>query len=169
MFTLGSLIVNDPGSFYVESVAAARTLGRRAVLLAGDAATGATPGLLGDDVHVCAYAPHSLLFPRAAAVVHHGGIGTLAQALRSGRPELVVPFFADQIDNADRARRLNVARVLAPRRYTAAGAAANLRLLLEGSAYHEAAAAVQARLADEDGAKAAARYVIDRLDRGAGG
>ena len=48
------------------------------------------------------YAPFSLLFPRAAAIVHHGGIGTTGQAMRSGRPSLVMPCAWDQPDNAER-------------------------------------------------------------------
>jgi spore coat polysaccharide biosynthesis predicted glycosyltransferase SpsG len=46
--------------------------------------------------------------PRASVVVHQGGIGTTAEALRSGRPMLVVPFAHDQYDNAERVRRLGV-------------------------------------------------------------
>ena len=55
-------------------------------------------------------APHAALFPRAALVVHHGGIGTLGQALRAGRPMLVVPWSHDQPDNASRVARLGVGR-----------------------------------------------------------
>ena len=51
-------------------------------------------------------------FPRAAAIVHQGGAGTLAQALRAGRPMLVVPHAHDQPDNAFRVVRLGVARIV---------------------------------------------------------
>ena len=63
------------------------------------------------------YAPFSLLFPRAAAIVHHGGIGTTGQAMRSGRPSLVMPCAWDQPDNAERAARLGIARTIARNRY----------------------------------------------------
>jgi UDP:flavonoid glycosyltransferase YjiC (YdhE family) len=177
VFTLGSLIVNNPGSFYRESVLAARRLRRRAVLLIGARATpnGAPvsaarldaqlEALVAGDPEVCVmpYAPHSLLFPRAAAVGHHGGIGTLAQGLRSGRPQLVVPFFADQQDNAARAVRIGLARTLAPARYTAMSAAAELAALLRDARYGARAAEVSARLAGEDGAALAADFVLDAL------
>jgi UDP:flavonoid glycosyltransferase YjiC (YdhE family) len=163
VFTLGSLIVHEPGSFYRESVAAARLLGRRAVLLVGESGAAAVADLAGPEVFIATYAPHSLLFPRAAVVIHHGGIGTLAQGLRSGRPALVVPFFADQLDNADRARRLGVARVLRPARYRAASATEALQGLLQDPAYAAAAATVRARLAGEDGAREAAAFIRDRL------
>lgn len=159
VFTLGSLIVNSPGSFYRESLLAARQLGRRAVLLVGDSGFEESAA----DVHVSDYAPHSLLFPHAAAVVHHGGIGTLAQALRTGRPQLVVPFFADQADNAARAVRIGVARGLTPRDYCAASAARELGLLLSDGSHASRAADIRARLAAEHGAEAAADVVADRL------
>jgi UDP:flavonoid glycosyltransferase YjiC (YdhE family) len=185
VFTLGSLIVNNPGSFYRESVLAARRLQRRAVLLVGErVAPNATPpadayatarpdgapnaqldGAIANDPNICvaAYAPHSLLFPRAAAVVHQGGIGTLAQGLRSGRPQLVVPFFADQQDNAARAVRIGLARSLAPTRYTASSAAAELASLLTNPAYAARATAIGSRLAGEDGAAVAADFVLNAV------
>lgn len=170
VFTLGSLVVNSPGSFYRDSLAAARRLDMRAVLLVGEgalaqecAAAAHADGAPATDVCICAYAPHSLLFPRAAAIVHQGGIGTLAQALRSGRPQLVVPFYADQLDNAARARRLGVARVLAPGRYTAASAAAELRLLLDTPGLELRASRVGGIVAREDGAARGAAVVWDRL------
>ena len=72
------------------------------------------------------YAPFSELFPRAAAVVHAGGIGTTGLAMHAGRPMLVVPHAHDQPDNAHRLARLGIARVLWPRRYTPARVAVNV-------------------------------------------
>jgi UDP:flavonoid glycosyltransferase YjiC (YdhE family) len=164
VFTLGSLIVNSPGSFYRESQAAARALGRRAVLLVGEHATADTAELRSADVYVCAYAPHSLLFPRAEVIVHQGGVGTLAQALRGGRPQLIVPFFADQWDNAARAVNLGVARSMAPARYHAGSAAADLAALMSGAAYVSRAAQVRAHLAGEHGAARAALIVLNQLE-----
>jgi UDP:flavonoid glycosyltransferase YjiC (YdhE family) len=152
VFTLGSLIVHSPGSFYRESVQAARELGLRAVLLVGEDAVPAYADAASAAVHVCGYAPHSLLFPRAAAIVHQGGIGTLAQALRSGRPQLIVPFYADQLDNAARARRLGVARMVAPRHYAARTAVRELGLLMRLPDHRARAVLVGQRLAHEHGA-----------------
>jgi rhamnosyltransferase subunit B len=163
VFTLGSLIVNSPGQFYRESLAASRLLGERAVLLVGESADISALGVAGKDVHVCAYAPHSLLFPRGLAVVHQGGVGTLAQALRSGRPQLIVPFYGDQTDNAARAVRLGVARSLKPRRYGARTAAGELAALVSVERYRLRAADVRGVLAAENGAARAAAVVIDRL------
>jgi UDP:flavonoid glycosyltransferase YjiC (YdhE family) len=163
VFTLGSLIVHSPGAFYRDSLSAARRLGRRAVLLVGDEGLALHAHLTAADVHVAAYAPHSLLFPRAAAIVHQGGIGTLAQALRAGRPHLVVPFYADQLDNAVRARRLGVARVLRPRGYGTESAARELAVLLNDPEYGLRAGEVGRRLGLENGAADAATFIIERM------
>jgi rhamnosyltransferase subunit B len=165
VFTVGSLIVNSPGSFYRESLRAARTVKRRAVLLVGEQGLGEFAHMGSAEVFVCAYAPHSLLFPRAAAIVHHGGIGTLAQALRSGRPQLIVPYFADQPDNAARTARLGVGRISSPRSYNGASASRDLDRLLDDARYLARAREVAESLAGEDGAAQAARIVLDRLEQ----
>ena len=164
VFTLGSLIVNSPGAFFRESVAAARALGMRAVLLVGEGPPEEFAASRDAGLYVCRYAPHSLLFPEAAVVTHQGGIGTLAQAMRSGRPQLVVPFYADQLDNAVRAERLGVARRLSPRHYTGRAAAQALGRLMSHEPYGARAAEIRERLAGEDGAARTARAVMDRLD-----
>jgi rhamnosyltransferase subunit B len=164
VFTLGSLIVNSPGRFYGHGARAARNLRMRAVLLAGEQGCGELAHLQSADVFIAAYAPHSVLFPRAAAIIHHGGIGTLAQALRSGHPQLIVPYFADQPDNAARARRLGVARILPPRRFSASAASRHLARLLGGGRYLEQARIIGKSLSAEDGAARAARIVLDRLE-----
>ena len=155
VFTLGSSAVMAAGRFYEESVEAARRLGRRAVLLAGpdraaQLATSLPPGMLAVDA-----APHSLLMPRAAAIVQQCGIGTLAQALRAGRPILGVPFAHDQPDNAWRATRLGVARTIPAQRYDARRAQRELGHLLEHRPYAARADAVGQRVREEDGAASA--------------
>jgi UDP:flavonoid glycosyltransferase YjiC (YdhE family) len=164
VFTLGSSAVLASGAFYDESAAAARRLGRRAVLLAGPDGVKRLAGALPPEVLVVDAAPHSRLFPRALAIVHQGGIGTLGQALRSGRPMLVVPFAHDQPDNAFRARALGVARIVYPREYRAARAAAELECLIEDAAYERAAREVGAASRAEDG-PGVASDAIDRYTR----
>jgi UDP:flavonoid glycosyltransferase YjiC (YdhE family) len=66
-------------------------------------------------VRQCEYAPFGKLFPRCSAVVHHGGVGTTAQALAAGIPQLILPMAWDQPDNATRVRRLGVGDWLSPK------------------------------------------------------
>ncbi|HEY7790714.1 MAG TPA: glycosyltransferase [Vicinamibacterales bacterium] len=103
--------------FFSAAVAAARRLGRRAVLVTPYDEQVPAPlphGML----HVVA-APFSTLFPRCAAIIHHGGIGTSAQGLAAGIPQIVSPFSFDQPDNASHLVRLGVGRVVIPSRFTA--------------------------------------------------
>ena len=135
VFTLGSFAVHAPGSFFTCSIAIARKLKHRAILLTG-ADLGLPPS---SDVLVRNYLPHSLIFPRAAGIVHHGGMGTTAQALRAGKPQLAVPHFGDQFDNASRLKRLGVADITSPKRYAAEGEAKLARLLSDGVVQQKAA------------------------------
>jgi UDP:flavonoid glycosyltransferase YjiC (YdhE family) len=154
VFTLGVSAAMVAGPFYENSIAAARRLGRRAVLILGKNPRN-LPASLPDGVVACDYAPFSELFPRAAVLVHPGGIGTTGLAMRSGRPMLVVPFAHDQPDNAERVARLGIARTLPHHRYTPARAAAELRHLLDTPAYSQRALEVGERMRREDGVQAA--------------
>lgn len=109
-FTFGTGM-RQARAIFAESVAACRTLGRRGILLTRFKEQ--LPADLPEGVRHFDYLPFSELFPRVAALVHHGGIGTLAQALRAGLPQVVVPFAYDQPDNAARLERLGVARTVA--------------------------------------------------------
>src|SRR5439155_1833991 len=130
IFTLGSSVVWDAGSFYAESAAAARKLGKRAVLLVGNDPLNHPRELLSENFIAIPYAPYAPIFPRASAIVHHGGIGTTGQALRAGHPMLVVPFGGDQYDNGARVARLGVGRVMKRNHYRADRAAIELKQLL---------------------------------------
>ena len=93
--------------------------------------------------------------PRASVVVQQCGIGTLAQGLRAAEPLLAVPFAHDQPDNAYRAQRLGVARIVPPARYRARRVAEELARLTRDPSYREAAARVAAVVRAEDGVRAA--------------
>ncbi|HEX5068579.1 MAG TPA: glycosyltransferase [Vicinamibacterales bacterium] len=169
VFTLGSsAVVTDKAShFYDVSAAVAGALGMRAVLLTGHLPEN-RPAVSSGHVFVTPWAPHSALFPRAAAIVHQGGAGTLNSALASGRPMLVVPFAHDQPDNAERVFRLGVARVVYPQQYTAARVRRELESLLGDPETIDRAVSVQAVVRAEDGAAEAARALSALARRSAG-
>lgn len=166
VFTLGSFVSRARRDYYLDCVAVAQAMGRRAVLLAHEGDVGALVACLPPDVFVAAYAPHSKVFPRACAVVHHGGIGTSGQALRAGRPQLVTPFLGDQFDNAERLRRLGAARVVDGRSATPEILARELLALDPG--HHRAAEEHALRIRQEDGALVAARWIGELFVSGVG-
>jgi len=152
VFTLGSSAVMAAGSFYEESVRAAQRLRMRAVLLVGKTEF---PKVDDEAIYVTDYAPYSELLTRGVATVHQGGIGTTAQALRSGLPMLIVPWAHDQPDNAARCRRLGVSRTVGRSEYTAEVVARELRLLLGDERAKNKARAMRRDLELEDGVRAA--------------
>ena len=152
VFTLGSAAVMNAGDFYEQSAEAAEMLGLRAVLLVGADDRNLPKRRLPDTICVTRYAPYSKIFPRASVLIHQGGIGTTAQALRAGRPMLVMPYSHDQPDNARRVRRLGVAEVLGRNSYKAKPAARLIAQLLSDYAHLARAQAVAAKVAAENGA-----------------
>ncbi|MCA9178947.1 MAG: glycosyltransferase family 1 protein [Planctomycetales bacterium] len=87
-----------------EFVAACQQLKRRAILLTKFREQ--VPANLPDSVAAFSYVPYSRLLPHCAASVHHGGIGTTAQGLQAGIPQLIMALAHDQYDNGDRIMRL---------------------------------------------------------------
>ena len=86
---------------------------------------------LGADVWHEAYVPFSRVLPRCAAMVHHGGVGSCAQGLAAGVPQLTMPLGFDQPDNATRLWRLGVGRFVRPEAFRSARVAAELAELLD--------------------------------------
>jgi rhamnosyltransferase subunit B len=164
VFTLGSFVVQDRAAHHRLSIDAALRLGERAVVLAHGEDVAWLRASLPAGVFVSSYAPHGELFPRARAIVHHGGVGTSGQALRAGKPQLVTPFLGDQADNAARLARLGLARVLPWKAITAEKLTRELQALLELPSYAERAAEIGASVVREDGAAVAARQVVAVLD-----
>ena len=133
-FTAGSAN-RHAHAFFAEAVETCRLLGRRGLLVTRY--PDQLPATLPDGVMHCPYIPFSQLLSRSAAFVHHGGIGTTAQALAAGVPQLVMPFAHDQPDNAARAVRLGVGRSLMPRRFKAPAVARVLDELLKSDTVAE--------------------------------
>jgi rhamnosyltransferase subunit B len=154
VFTLGSSAVWIADDFYPVSIAAVRALGRRALLLVGENAQ-ALRTEVPESIGVFDYAPHHLVMPRASVIVHQGGVGTTAQALRAGRPTLVVPFGQDQPDNARRVVELGVGRTITRGHYRVDRLVRELSLLAAPD-YAQRARAVGVQIGAERGVEVAA-------------
>lgn len=160
VFALGSSAVWVAREYWKHAIAACETLGCRGLLLTGMPLAQHLPST----VAAFDYVPYSRVFARASVIVHQAGIGTLSFALRCGRPQLLTPAGFDQPDNAARAVRLGVGRVLPFRRaHSHARLVRELRLLLGDPAYARAAAEAADRLRGIDGAGSAAQRIIESL------
>jgi rhamnosyltransferase subunit B len=90
--------------YFRNALAAVTALGRRAIFLTPH--QNQVPEPLPPEVVWQSYLPLKAILPQAVAFVHHGGIGTTAEALRAGIPQLIVALAYDQFDNADRVKRM---------------------------------------------------------------
>ena len=106
------------------------------------------------------HTPHPWLFPRLAAVVHHGGAGTAGAAFRAGVPQVVVPFFGDQTFWAERAAGLGAAPPpFSLRKLTARRLAEALEMAVHNPAMRIAAQALGERIRQEDGVARAVEFI----------
>jgi UDP:flavonoid glycosyltransferase YjiC (YdhE family) len=132
------------GRLIVDAIAAT---GRRCIIGAGWAGLGA--GSLPAGWRVVREAPHALLFPRVAAIVHHGGSGTTASALRAGVPQVVLPLILDQFHHAHRLHLAGIApRPVPMEDITAAELGAAIMTALEMPEGPRLAAAERLRASD---------------------
>ncbi|WP_296948330.1 nucleotide disphospho-sugar-binding domain-containing protein [uncultured Massilia sp.] len=141
-------------AYFRAALDAARQVGRRAILLTphrDQLPATLPPGILQQD-----YVPLRRLLPHLALLAHHGGIGTTAEALRAGTPQLVVPLAHDQFDNAMRVAALGAGAGLPAARVDAARLARALARLLDDPAVAQRCRAVAARFDGRDAAAALA-------------
>lgn len=144
----GSMTDPDPGRTTGALLEAVTRLGCRALISEGWAGLGAGP--MSSDVFVTGPVSHPRLFPRVAAVVHHGGAGTTTSAARAGVPQLLVPHVFDQFYFAKRLHALGVAPPALPRRrLDAPSLGAALSATLDNELLAERAAELGARLRSE--------------------
>ncbi|MCE9604707.1 MAG: glycosyltransferase [Planctomycetia bacterium] len=127
-FTPGSAMTFGQ-KFFAAAVEACERLGRRGILLTRH--PDQIPQSLPESVRYFDFVPFTHLVPRCAALVHHGGIGSMSQGFAAGVPQVVMPMSHDQPDNIERAIRLGVGAELKPKHFTGERLAAKLRPLLE--------------------------------------
>ncbi len=134
VFAPGSANVQADG-FFRTAIEACQRLGRRGIL--ATKYPDQLPKKLPATVKHFTFVPFSLLLPRAAALVHHGGIGTCAQGLASGLPQVVMPMAYDQLDNGLRLVRLGVGAIVRQRSFHPRQVADALEQLLDSAAVQE--------------------------------
>lgn len=146
----GSMPAQDAAAKTALVLEALRRAGQRGVLATGWGGLAAAD--LPPDVYLLDEAPHDWLFPRMAAVVHHGGAGTTAAGLRAGVPTVVCPFFGDQPFWGRRVAALGAGPPPIPqRRLTPENLAAAIDSAVNDMGIRARAAAIGAAIRAEDG------------------
>ncbi|MDB5440463.1 MAG: putative glycosyl transferase, partial [Caulobacteraceae bacterium] len=128
LFTFGSHVDIDAQSFLDAATTACAALGLRGLYVSPFSSTRLDNRAA--HMRIEGYAPHHLVMPRALAIVHHAGTGTLAAALEADRPMVVTPFAHDQPFNARRLQEMGLAELLAPADFTAARLEGALRVAI---------------------------------------
>lgn len=144
--------------FFAVSAEACRQAGRRGILLTHRPEQ--LPERLPEGIVHFDYVPFGALLPHLGAFVHHGGIGSTAQALRAGVPQLIRPMAFDQFDNSLRAQRLGVAEEILPWRYRPARVVAALSRLIDDASRRQRCREIAGRLQNEGGIEAACDAIL---------
>jgi sterol 3beta-glucosyltransferase len=158
----GSMPVLDPAALLHDILAVTASLGRRAVLSANCVPQDALD-TLPDHLRVVGAIDHDRLFPRCAAIVHHGGAGSTHASARAGRPTMVCSVFGDQPWWGEQLRRMGVGTHVPFRKLDRSALADGLRTILEPGVAERASALGTAMAAEGDGLPAATRLLEDWL------
>lgn len=154
----GSMTNSDPAATTRLIIEAVQQSGQRAVLLSGWAGMGQVD--LPPEILCLDSAPHGWLFPRMAAVVHHGGAGTTAAGLRAGVPSVVIPHMVDQPYWGQRVYALGVgSKPVMRHKLTAVHLAHAIQQAVTDKQIKQNAAALGAEIRQEDGLGVAVKII----------
>lgn len=148
VITGGSAMHHDK-EFFSLCVKACMHLGVRGVILARF--KNQLPDNLPPTIRHFDYVPFGKVFPHAAAVIHHGGVGTVSQCFKAGRPQLIVPLAHDQFDNASRVHQLGAGIRLDLPKATVSSITSALKDLISNRTYTTAARNLSRRMGNANG------------------
>jgi len=159
----GSMSSKDPAATTQIMVDALKQAGQRGIISSGWA--GLKADNLPDDIYLLDYAPHDWLFPQMAGVVHHGGAGTTAAAMRAGVPQTVVSHMADQPYWGRRVVELGVGPMLIRRHKLSVERLADaIQQMAATATMQQAAVELGQKVRAEDGVKEAVNVMTRLLD-----
>lgn len=167
VLSFSSLPVRDARDILSKHISAARLLGRTLIVQEGWAGFGEhliPPMERGDDIIFTRFISQDWLFRHSAAVIHHGGIGTLARALRNGAPMLIQPYGNDQFFNARRAVELGVAAAVNPNRLSDVDLANVLEKKVFDPAMKQRAESLGSQISRDKGESIASDHIEDWLE-----
>lgn len=160
----GSMIEPDPGRTTRMLLEAVQSTGLRAVISRGWAQLGGVN--LPANCCIADNAPHSLLFPRTAVIVHHGGAGTVFTAAQAGIPQIIIPYLLDQYYWADRLYHLGISpRPIKRSNLSAKRLASAIKMCITDRTMQKRARQIANTLQNTQGVEAAVSYLESTLNR----
>ncbi len=164
----GSVLSADPERTNRLILSALRQSGERGIIAIGESGMTAQQGH--EFVHYERYICHDWLFPRVKAVVHHGGSGTLAIGLRSGKPTVVCPFTAEQTFWGNQVQRLNAGPAplaqVPQQGFTAEKLAEAIKTAVSDPVIQQGAEDLGKAIRNEEGLEKAVAFINAQIDRG---
>jgi sterol 3beta-glucosyltransferase len=158
----GSMVAEDPQKMTRTVIEALQQSGQRGIIATGWG--GLRDADLPPTIFKLQEAPHDWLFPRMAAVVHHGGAGTVAAGLRAGKPTVICPFIADQPFWGNRIRDLGVGPApISQKKLTVDNLAAAIHTVATDTGMRDRAAILGEKLCAEDGVGNAVKIIESLL------
>jgi UDP:flavonoid glycosyltransferase YjiC (YdhE family) len=152
IFTLGASSGEHAGDFYQQSIRAAEALGKRALFITGnDEQAEQLRKQLPRSGFAIGYMPYEEIFSHGLAIIHAGGMGATVTAMKAGKPQLFAPYAHDQHDNARRAARHGLGRILPRHKYKDHRIVKNLRRLLQSPVIEQKVSTVAGQVRQEDG------------------
>jgi len=163
--TFSSVVHDDPEHVTSLLLETLEKAGQRAILMRGWSGLGDKK--LPSNVHASGFAPHAWLFARSSCVVHHGGAGTTAAALRAGKPTVIIPHTLDQPIWAEYARALGTTSAVIPfAELTADGLARAIKEAVADPKFQKSADKAAAKIDAERGVQTACRHIEQLLATG---
>ncbi len=156
VITFSSMPLKNPARLKAEIEAAVTASGERVVVLTGKSGMAFAEN---ENILCLPAAPHSLLFPRAKGIIHHGGAGTMAQALLAGKPQFVIPFSADQPFWANKLYTLGLTPPPKKEAELTAACIEYIFSMMEEEQYIKAALAFKAEVETDAGVAGAVKYI----------
>jgi UDP:flavonoid glycosyltransferase YjiC (YdhE family) len=161
-FSMGSEMLQEYDRQVTLFSGACRRLNRPGLMVSA-AIRGKGSVNVNDDFRVIESAPYAELFTQVSAIVTHGGIGTVARALGSGKPVFVAPMAFDQFDNGYHVKRLGVGDTKPYRSLTPQNLAKKLERLLDSAEIQSRCRAVQSQMKAADGLDQTCAYIESHL------
>lgn len=149
LFTFGSISIFKEDQFLPQILAYLKRTKTRAIITTGQKTRDRLQSTLPSYIHLCNFIPYIEAMPLMKMVVHQGGIGTTSIAMSSGIPQIIIPDYSDQYDNAFRAKRIGIADYIPLRKLQSSNLELKIEKILKDESYFTNAKQVKSMLTIE--------------------
>ncbi|GAM20028.1 hypothetical protein SAMD00019534_032030 [Acytostelium subglobosum LB1] len=149
----GSIVIEDPDAMSLIIAEAVKLVGRRAIISQGWGGLKLSGDKYQDIYLLDQPVSHSWLFEKVSMVVHHGGAGTTAQGILSGKPTLIVPFFGDQFFWGERIQEVGIGKALSSKELSAKSMSNAILSVIDDTDVVSRVKLLSTKLRDENGLK----------------